>query len=216
MMFRKHRTVWLSVLVVAVISGSIGAGAVMAKSLLNPIGEDGVISGAYQKDNGILRLVNSEEDVRPSEVFIQWNQQGDKAAEQEIKDGICVMCEALDLVEEAPGFCFAIKQHQTVHHMLYICTANTLYRETGEEVLEYAPSLEALAEWCECDLRIEDGWGNPFVYYREHPEFTYTLISLGYDGVEGPAPPDPWFFGESGESDIIWDTGWWVQVPVEP
>lgn len=212
-MFRKHRVVWISVLVVAVILGSIGAGAVMAKSLLNPIGEDGVISGAYQKDNGMLRLVNSEEDVRPSEVFIQWNQQGDKAAEQEIKDGICAMCEALELVEDAPGFCFAIKQHQTINIMVDIMIANEGYYI---EHVQYAPSLEALAEWFESPIRIEDGWGNPFVYYSENPLFTYTLISLGYDGVEGPAPPDPWYFGESGESDIIRECIIWVQVPVEP
>jgi len=74
-MFQKHRTVWIAI-VVALLVASLGAGAVMAKSLLDPIDEDGVISGAYQKVNGMLRLVNGEEDVRPSEVFIQWNQEG--------------------------------------------------------------------------------------------------------------------------------------------
>ena len=76
-MFRKRRMVWVSI-VVALIVVSLGAGGVMAKSLLNPIDEDGVISGAYQKNNGMLRLVNGEEDVRESEVFIQWNQEGEK------------------------------------------------------------------------------------------------------------------------------------------
>ena len=74
-MFQKRRMVWVSI-VVALLVATLGAGAVMAKSVLNPIGEDGVISGAYQKVNGMLRLVNGEEDVRPSEVFIQWNQEG--------------------------------------------------------------------------------------------------------------------------------------------
>ena len=74
-MFRKYKTVWIAI-VVALIVASLGAGAVMAKSLLNPV-SDGVISGAYQKVNGMLRLVNGEEDIRPSEVFIQWNQKGE-------------------------------------------------------------------------------------------------------------------------------------------
>lgn len=74
-MFQKRRIVGIAV-VVALVVCSLGAGAVMAKSFLNPIGEDGVISGAYQKVNGMLRLVNGEEDIRPSEVFIQWNQKG--------------------------------------------------------------------------------------------------------------------------------------------
>ena len=71
----KRKLIWV-VPIVALLLASLGAGAVMAKSSLNPISEDGVISGAYQKVNGMLRLVNGEEDVRPSEVFIQWNQQG--------------------------------------------------------------------------------------------------------------------------------------------
>ena len=74
-MFRKSRIVWVSI-VAALVVASLGAGGVMAAKTLNPIGEDGVISGAYQKVNGMLRLVNGEEDVRPSEVFIQWNQKG--------------------------------------------------------------------------------------------------------------------------------------------
>ena len=76
-MFQKRRIVGIAV-VVALVVCSLGAGAVMAKSFLNPVSEDGVISGAYQKVNGMLRLVNGEEDVRPSEVFIQWNQKGEK------------------------------------------------------------------------------------------------------------------------------------------
>lgn len=74
-MFRKSRIVWVSI-VAALVVASLGAGGVMAAKILNPVGEDGMISGAYQKENGMLRLVNGEEDVRKSEVFIQWNQQG--------------------------------------------------------------------------------------------------------------------------------------------
>jgi len=74
-MFRKRRIVWVSV-VVALVVAILGAGGVMAAKTLEPIGADGMISGAYQKVNGMLRLVNSEADVRNSEVFIQWNQAG--------------------------------------------------------------------------------------------------------------------------------------------
>jgi len=66
---------WLSIPIIVVLVLAITAGSVMAAKTLNPI-EDGVISGAYQKNNGMLRLVNGEEDVRPSEVFVQWNQEG--------------------------------------------------------------------------------------------------------------------------------------------
>ena len=76
-MFRKSRIVWVSI-VAALVVASLGAGGVMAAKILNPVGEDMMISGAYQKNNGMLRLVNGEEDVRKSEVFIQWNQKGEK------------------------------------------------------------------------------------------------------------------------------------------
>lgn len=201
-MFRKHKLVWFSVTIVVMMLASLGAGVVMAKSLLDPIDEEGVISGAYNQQSGGLRLVNGREDVKASEVFIWWNQQGDKAAEQEIKDGICVMCEALELVEEAPGFCFAIKQRQTLTIMSLIIFQNELYYMQHYE--EYAPSLEVLVE--EKYLAPEmvyDGWGNQFVYHIDEQLWHYTLTSLGYDGEEGPDPPDPWYFGESGESDII-------------
>jgi hypothetical protein len=227
-MFRKYKVVWVSVAVVAVILGIMGVGAVMAKPPLNPINENGVISAAYQEVKGILRLVNGEEDVRESEVYISWNQEGpqgpagpegpegpqgpaggiDEASEQEIKAGICAVCELLELVEEAPGFCFAIKQHQTIELMSVIININSVYYIYNSE---YAPSLEALVKFG--GVTIEDGWGNTFVYDRDTP-YSYTVMSLGYDGVVGPAPPDPWFFGECGESDIIYAVpGGWLQVP---
>ena len=133
----------------------------------------------------------------------------DEASEQEIKAGICAICESLELVEEAPGFCFAIKQHHTIELMSVIRTANEWYYA---EYNEYAPSLEVLeAEYGL--MTIEDGWGNTFVYYCDPSGQSFTLMSLGYDGVEGPAPPDPWFLGESGESDLIITDSWWIQVP---
>jgi hypothetical protein len=236
-MFRKYKVVWVLVAVVAVILGIMGVGAVMAKPPLNPINENGVISAAYQEVEGILRLVNGEEDVRKSEVYISWNQEGpqgpagpegpqgpegpagpqgpaggiDEASEQEIKAGICAICELLELVEEAPGFCFAIKQHQTINTMENIVTVNELYFVDNDE---YAPSLDLLLAVEYGLFTIEDGWGNTFVYYRDTP-YSYTVMSLGYDGVVGPAPPDPWFFGESGESDIIYAVPppGWLQVP---
>lgn len=210
-MFRKHKLVWFSVAIFVMMLASMGANVVMAKTVLKPTSEDGVISGAYNRQSGSLRLVNGEEDLKASEEFIQWkNLQGDEAAEQEIKDGICVMCEALGLVEEAPGFCFAIKQSQTIGIMNIIISQNELYRVEQND--EYAPSLEALVE--EGYLAPEmvyDGWGNQFVYSLVD-SYNYILASLGYDGEEGPDPPDPWYLGDAGESDII--RGYMVyQVP---
>ena len=75
-MFRKYKVAWVSVAIVAVMLGSMVAGAAMAKAPLNPVNSDNVISAAYQKVEGILRLVNSEEDINPSEVYISWNQKG--------------------------------------------------------------------------------------------------------------------------------------------
>lgn len=75
-MFLKHRAVCISITIVVLIVGSMGGGYAMAKASLNPIDENGVISAAYQKVNGMLRLVNGEQDVQPSEEFIQWNQVG--------------------------------------------------------------------------------------------------------------------------------------------
>jgi len=77
-LFRKYRVGWVSVAIIAVMLGIMGAGAAMAKAPLNPLSGEGVISAAYQKVNGMLRLVNGAEDVNPSEVFIQWSQQGPK------------------------------------------------------------------------------------------------------------------------------------------
>lgn len=85
-MFRKHKVVWFSVAIVAVMLLSMGAGAVMAKVPLNPLSGGGVINAAYQKVNGMLRLVNGEEDINPSEVFIQWNQEGPQGPQGEQGD----------------------------------------------------------------------------------------------------------------------------------
>jgi hypothetical protein len=235
-MLKKSRMVWVSLAVLLVVV-IVGTGSVIAKSVLNPV-DNGVINGAYHKETGMLRLVNSDEDVRPSEEFIYWNQVGEKgekgdpgepgpagppgepggideATAQEIKDVICLMCEALDMnADDVPGFCFAIKQRGTIQIMANILTANEDYYL---EHNQYASSMETLAEWfLPMDLPIEDAWGNPFFYDRYDPG-TYMIKSLGYDNDEGPTPPDPWYYGESGESDIIYDFVLkWLQVPVEP
>ncbi|MFC1930042.1 hypothetical protein ACFLW6_04210, partial [Chloroflexota bacterium] len=76
-MSHKYRVVWISVAIVAVMLVSTAAGASMAKVPLNPI-NNGIISAAYQQVDGKLRLVSGEEDVRPSEVYISWNQEGEQ------------------------------------------------------------------------------------------------------------------------------------------
>ena len=83
-MFLKHKAVWISMTIVVLIAGSMGGGYAMAKAPLNPIDENGIISAAYQKVNGMLRLVNGEEEVQPSEEFIQWSQTGPQGPQGEL------------------------------------------------------------------------------------------------------------------------------------
>ena len=72
-MFRKYKFVWVSVVIVSLILGTVGAGVAMAvKDPLNG-NNGGIIKAAFQKVDGMLRIVNSEDDVRPSEVYIEWN-----------------------------------------------------------------------------------------------------------------------------------------------
>ena len=61
---------WLVLLLVAVVTVTVGIGAVMA----SPAGN--IIYGAIQKNNGMLRIINSPDEVRTSETLISWNKEG--------------------------------------------------------------------------------------------------------------------------------------------
>ena len=68
-LFKKLGLGWILFLIVTLIfSASIGT--VLAQS------SDGIIYGAYQKNNGMLRIISDPNEVRPSENLISWNTEG--------------------------------------------------------------------------------------------------------------------------------------------
>ncbi|MEM1179739.1 MAG: hypothetical protein AAGM22_15440 [Acidobacteriota bacterium] len=72
-------------------------------------------------------------------------------------------------------------------------------------------SLRALAADTAFPIALEDGWGNPFVVTvsAEDPgALTYTVRSLGQDGLEGPCC-ERWINGW--ENDALLVDGAWVQ-----
>ena len=75
-MFRQRKVIWFSVILLIVVLATIGTTALAAVPPINPIGGNGLISAAYQKVTGALRLVNGPGDVNPSETYVSWNQQG--------------------------------------------------------------------------------------------------------------------------------------------
>ena len=72
-MFRKYKAIWVSLIIVAVVLSSLGAGAALAQSPAT----NGVIYAAYQKVNGMLRIISDPSEVKHSEVLISWNQSGE-------------------------------------------------------------------------------------------------------------------------------------------
>ena len=73
-MFRKHKVILSSFIVAALILGIVGVGAVMADELNG--NSDGIIRAAYQKVNGMLRILSDDEEPRPSEEYIEWSVMG--------------------------------------------------------------------------------------------------------------------------------------------
>lgn len=168
---------------------------------------EGVSAGDY------LLTVSTGPAVKDNDAYCLTIGAVSRDSVEALKSSICPLYKELGMVVEAPAFCLVSeKQGTTVTYMTEIAMANEGYYE---EFNDYAPSLVALEDWVGggC-FPTTDGWGNAFVY--QYSPQSYTLISLGSDGVEGPAPPDPWLLGEAGESDIIMEKGWFIQRPVEP
>jgi len=70
-MLRRFKPSWLTILLVALITVSLGASAIVAST---PAGS--VIYAAIQKNNGMLRIINSPDEVKNSETLISWNKEG--------------------------------------------------------------------------------------------------------------------------------------------
>ncbi len=68
-MLRKYKVLWVSLIIVAVVVVSIGAGAALAQN-------QNIIYGAYKKSNGMLRIISDPSEVRPSENLVSWNMEG--------------------------------------------------------------------------------------------------------------------------------------------
>ncbi len=58
----------------AILVGATAAAA--ATTLQSIVGSDGVIHGCFKSENGQLRLVSADDECRPSEDAIAWNQAG--------------------------------------------------------------------------------------------------------------------------------------------
>jgi general secretion pathway protein G len=65
-------------------------------------------------------------------------------------------------------------------------------------------TLEELAPKYLSEVPLRDGWGNEFIYEVGEDNQTYSLISLGKDGVEG---------GEGLNSDIVVENGEFIAGP---
>jgi len=101
------------------------------------------------------------------------------------------------------------KQRRTMAFMRNIAVANGVMRvDTGS----YAQSLVELqdAGYMQ-EVPTLDAWDNPFVYTTG--EDTYTIASLGNDGVAGPAPPATWY-EEPYDPDIVLTDGMFTQAPM--
>ena len=76
-MLRKFKPTWTALLVIILVLAVGGASVVVAQG-------DNVIYGAYQKNNGQLRIVGSPDEVRKSEELISWNKEGPRGPQGEV------------------------------------------------------------------------------------------------------------------------------------
>ena len=76
-MLRQFRLAWGFLLVICVVLAIGSIGTVTAQS----DNDDNVIYGAYQKVNGMLRIISDPSEARPSETVISWNKTGPQGPE---------------------------------------------------------------------------------------------------------------------------------------
>lgn len=98
------------------------------------------------------------------------------------------------------------RQRATLADMRSIGLASEAYRVDHGT---YADALADLEPYHTQVVPPVDRWGFAWGYSGGDD---YTLTSYGTDGVEGPAPPDPWF-DEPFEPDLVLRTGVFVQTP---
>jgi hypothetical protein len=70
-MLQRLKLAWLLLLSAILLIVGLGVTAVAA----NSTGDD-IIFGAFQKENGMLRIISGPDEVRPSEELISWNKVG--------------------------------------------------------------------------------------------------------------------------------------------
>lgn len=102
------------------------------------------------------------------------------------------------------------RQRRSMADMHNLAKANGMQQvDSGR----FAVALANLSPNYLMNVPAVDAWGTPWVYAPAGNQLTYQLSSLGKDGANGPAPPNPWF-NEPFEPDIIMDTGHFIQMPV--
>ncbi len=100
------------------------------------------------------------------------------------------------------------RQRRSMADMRNIATANgTMRVDTGS----YAAALANLSASGYMQVTpANDGWGTGYVYTTGAD--TYTITSLGSNGVAAPAPPVPWI-NDPYDPDIILTDGQFTQAP---
>lgn len=81
-MFKKYKVVPVSFIVIALIFGIVAGGIAMAADPPNG-NNDGIIRAAYQKAQGMLRILSEGEEPRPSEEYIEWSITGPQGPQGE-------------------------------------------------------------------------------------------------------------------------------------
>ncbi|OGO30147.1 MAG: hypothetical protein A2Z29_07615 [Chloroflexi bacterium RBG_16_56_11] len=78
-MFLKNKILLVSIIVLVVITGTVGGSALISAAT----GDDNVIYAAYTKGIGILRIIKNPGDARKFEAVISWNKEGPQGPQGE-------------------------------------------------------------------------------------------------------------------------------------
>ena len=100
------------------------------------------------------------------------------------------------------------RQRRTMADMRSLSTANGTYRVDAGL---YAETLAALSPNYMIEIPGGDGWGNEWLYASLGAR-GYAIDSLGADGLEGPAPPEPWI-NDPYDPDLRLVSGAFTQAP---
>lgn len=100
------------------------------------------------------------------------------------------------------------RQRRTMADMRSLATANGAYRVDHGV---YAELLADMSPRYMVNVPAGDAWGYDWLYVS-HGRAGYALDSLGADGLEGPAPPEPWINAPY-EPDLRLQGGVFLQAP---